>query len=108
MFEKKDVIYSEALGVCVVHDITKLTDERNITIPYYVLKNVFHKEKVSYIPVEGHQVVLRELISKEEAEAILKNAEETESLKDMDELQLGEVAYVLGKKPEDIVPSEEE
>ena len=57
MFEKKNVIFSEKTGVCVVHDVTKLTDDHGNAMSYYVLKNVFDKSKVAYIPVEGHQVV---------------------------------------------------
>lgn len=34
---------------------------------YYLLSSVFDKSKTSYIPVNGHQVVLRELILAKEA-----------------------------------------
>lgn len=90
MFQKKDIIYSETLGVCQVADITKLTQNRGNTYMYYVLRSVFDKDKVSYIPVENHKVVLRELIDKEEAQ--LKKQTMYEKA---DENEKREIDYVL-------------
>ena len=73
MFQKKDFIYSETLGVCQVENITTLTVGRNEQASYYVLRPVFAKEETCYIPVKGHQVVLREMFTFEEAEAIEKD-----------------------------------
>lgn len=58
MFEKKEYIYSETLGVCRVDDVTKLSLNRGLPMTYYVLRSVSNKDKVSYIPVEHHQVQL--------------------------------------------------
>ncbi|MBR4027071.1 MAG: CarD family transcriptional regulator [Lachnospiraceae bacterium] len=74
MFQKKQYIYSETQGVCIVDNIVNLPSKKG-TIPYYVLKSVFDTKKVSYIPVNHHQVKLRELFSKEEALALKDNAE---------------------------------
>ena len=71
MFEKKQIIYSETQGVCQVENIVSLSaSRRERKIPYYVLRPVFDKSRVSYIPVENHQVKLRELFTREEAEAL--------------------------------------
>ena len=70
MFQKKQYIYSETLGVCQVENITQLSVGKAGQAAYYVLRPVFAKEEVSYIPVENHQVVLRELFSEEEAKQI--------------------------------------
>ena len=67
MFEKKDIIYSETLGVCRVDDITKLAQKKGEPIAYYVLRSGENTDKVAYIPVEKHIVNLRELIGYEEA-----------------------------------------
>ena len=65
MFQKKQIIYSETLGVCVVDNIVPLAaSKREKAVPYYVLKPVF-EDKVSYIPVEHHRVVLREHYEKD-------------------------------------------
>ncbi len=63
MFQKKDVIYSETIGVCIVEDIVKLADNRKDTYSYYLLRSAFDKTKKAYIPVENHTVRLRALIT---------------------------------------------
>lgn len=91
MFQKKQVIYSATQGVCVVDQITHLSaSKQDVGVPYYVLKSVFDADKVSYIPVENHQVELREIFTKEEALA-LKDSEEA---KKDDNLKRA-IAYVL-------------
>ena len=48
MFQKKQIIYSETLGVCVVDNIVSLAaSKREKPVLYYVLKPVF-EDKVSY------------------------------------------------------------
>lgn len=69
MFEKKTYIYNEAMGVCHIDDITKLISKKKEEVLYYVLRSYYEKDKVAYIPVQNHTVVLRELISLEEATA---------------------------------------
>lgn len=90
MFEKKEIIYSENLGVCKVAEITKLAAKNGDQILYYGLRSVYDDKKVSYIPVEHHQVQLRPLISYEEAREISES--KPESLSDNRRL---EVEYVL-------------
>lgn len=107
MFQKKSFIYSGAIGVCQIHDITKLTENRGQSISYYVLKSVYQKTKVSYIPVENHQVLLRELISEEEAKGELERLKAENLLQSTDEKIIGEIAWVLKKKPEEILPKED-
>ena len=94
MFQKKDIIYSETLGVCIVDDIVKLSDSRKDTYSYYLLRSIFDKTKKAYIPVENHSVKLRELISPDEAQA-LKNSEDFDQFS---QITKDEVTYVLGKK----------
>ena len=75
MFQKKQIIYSESLGACVVDNIVSLSASRSAPqVQYYVLKALF-EDKVSYIPVEHHQVVLREMFTTEEASQ-LKGSEQ--------------------------------
>ena len=89
MFEKKQIIYSETQGVCQVENIVSLSaSRRERKIPYYVLRPVFDKSRVSY-----NQVKLRELFTREEAEAL----QGTEEMKKDEKLRQA-VEYVLGKK----------
>lgn len=92
MFEKKEYIYSETMGVCKVADIVKLSPNNRFGEPvwYYQLKSAFDKSKVAYIPVENHQVSLRPLLTKEEAEGIL-----AEDMEKLDEKRKGEIRFVL-------------
>ena len=74
MFEKKQYIYSETMGVCKVADIVKLSTKKEAGegVYYYHLKSVSDKVQDAYIPVEHHEVLLRELISVDEAGAYSK------------------------------------
>ena len=73
MFQKKDYIFSDSIGPCVVEDIVKLAAQKNVTpVSYYVLRSVVDKKKISYIPVENHKSLLRPLVTLEEAQKILE------------------------------------
>jgi hypothetical protein len=91
VFQKKDIIFSETLGVCRVDDIVKLSDNRKESYNYYLLKSVFDKNKKAYIPVENHSVTLRNLVTYDEAKALY----EDENFKNQKETVKGEVKYVL-------------
>lgn len=79
MFQKKEFIFSDSIGVCVVEDIVKLSAQKNAApILYYVLRSVIDTKKTSYIPVENHRSLLRPLISMEEAQDVLAAAWEKE------------------------------
>jgi len=95
MFEKKDIIFSETLGVCQVAELPKLAARNGDQVPYYGLRSIYDKSKVSYIPVENHQVHLRELISVEDAEKLLENAPD-----DLDILLRQEAEYVIANYKE--------
>lgn len=93
MFEKKEIIYSETLGVCQVAELTKLSEKNGNQILYYGLKSIYDKNKVSYIPVEEHEVQLRSLISYEDAVRLSEGSKE-----DLTENEKQEIEYVLTYK----------
>ncbi len=95
MFQKKDVIYSETIGVCIVEDIVKLADNRKDTYSYYLLRSAFDKTKKAYIPVENHTVRLRALITEEEAREI----KDSDLFDQRSQIARNEVLYVLQKNP---------
>ena len=90
MFQKKQIIYSETIGVCQVDNIIQLSAKKGEGVPYYVLKSVMDTTKTAYIPVDNHQVVLRELFTKEEAE----NLKDTPQYRKDENLKAA-VEYVL-------------
>lgn len=89
MFQKKDIIFSETLGVCRIEEITKLVDKKGDTIMYYGLKSL-KEGKTAYIPVENHAVVLRELI---DVQTALENKEN--GYDDRTDIERYEIDYVL-------------
>ena len=93
MFKKKDIIFSETLGVCQVAELTRLSAKSGEQVMYYGLRSVDDKKKVSYIPVENHQVQLRSLISVEEAEELSK----TDQCQ-LTDYQKSEIQYVLSHR----------
>ncbi|MBQ8527505.1 MAG: CarD family transcriptional regulator [Lachnospiraceae bacterium] len=80
MFQKKDYIYSESMGVCKVADITSLAPKKGSAVSYYVLRSVYQKDKTAYIPVENHTVGLRELITPERAMELSEEWRQKETL----------------------------
>lgn len=96
MFQKKDIIFSETLGVCKVEDITRLSLTKGDMVSYYILRSVSQKEKIAYIPVEHHEVVLRELLTVEEAREKKQEMETTE--KKYSEPELQELGYLLTRQ----------
>ena len=91
MFQKKDIIYSDTIGVCVVDDIVKLADNKKDTYQYYLLRSVADRKKKAYIPVENHAVQLRRLMTLQEAVSVQKEPDYEKK----DTLVKGEVLYVI-------------
>ncbi len=93
LFQKKEVIYSETIGVCIVDDIVKLADNKKESYNYYLLRSVYDRTIKAYIPVENHTVQLRNLITVDEAR-VLREAEDFDEKSDQVK---GEAAYVIEK-----------
>ena len=106
VYEKKEIIYSSTMGVCIVSDVTKLSADKNTPpIPYYVLKSYYDKTHVAYIPIENHEVELRPLMDETAAQAAfedLKQAYADDPDHIPDDLMVGELAYIMKLKPEEL------
>ncbi|MBE5926332.1 MAG: CarD-like/TRCF domain protein [Lachnospiraceae bacterium] len=92
IYEKKQVIFSDSLGVCVVAEVTKLSSGKTEPVLYYKLNSLYEKGKTAYVPAVGHKVKLRELITVEEAEKLKEKVTE-----DTEPMILHEINYVLEK-----------
>ncbi len=91
-FKRNRLYIVKPLAYVVVDNIVSLAaSKREKAVPYYVLKPVF-EDKVSYIPVEHHRVVLRDMFTREEALKL----KETEQYKNDKHLRQA-VDYVLDK-----------
>ena len=97
MFEKKQLIYSESLGICRVDNIVSLSPKSGESLTYYALRSFFDKEKTAYIPVDRHEMVLRELFSVEEAQELLRDPDTKK-----DQNLLAAVTYVCSKAGIDV------
>ena len=93
MFEKKEIIFSETLGVCQVFEITKLAAKNGEQVMYYGLRSIADKKKVSYIPVDHHKVLLRPLITYEEALKLKENCKADDNTFTQEEI--AEADYVI-------------
>ncbi|MBQ7761251.1 MAG: CarD-like/TRCF domain protein [Clostridia bacterium] len=92
-FAKHQIIFCETLGVCEVSEITNLAPKKSEPILYYKLQSLFNAEKIAYIPVLEHKTLLRELLTTEDAK-ILK---ESESFKNLSEVEQQEIEYILSQ-----------
>ena len=72
MFQVNEVVVYGCHGVCKIMEIGTLSmpmaDKEKV---YYTLKPLYRKESVVYAPVENQRIVMRAVISKEEADALI-------------------------------------
>ncbi len=81
MFAKGDFVVFETAGVCRVTDVNTV-DFHGVdrSRRFYFLEPVKIKGNRLYIPVESHARRMRELVSREEADTLLKKAKEIRPL----------------------------
>lgn len=88
MFKKNDVVIYSGYGLCRVFDVAKMNMHG---IPkdklYYTLQQMVGNGGTIYTPVEHKEHVLREIISREEAEELISFIPEIDSLWIADEKQ---------------------
>ena len=66
------VVYGET-GVCLIEDICEKEFIKNQKKKYYVLKPVLNSCNLIYAPIENGKVPMRKIITKQEAEELLKS-----------------------------------
>lgn len=93
LYQKKDYVYADTLGVCRVEEVTNLAIKNATPTQYYGLRSMQHESTTAYFPVENHEVNIRTLISEEEAMKILELSDEEK--KEMDEKLLFEALFVI-------------
>ena len=81
MFQVNDVVIYGHHGVCEITEIGKLkmpmADQEKL---YYTLRPVYRKESAVYAPVENRKIIMRSVITKEEAEVLIKRIPEIETV----------------------------
>ncbi len=77
MYQKGDYVVYGTSGPCIVEDVTKLKipgcDAKRF---YYVLRPVKTGRSVIYSPVDNHKVMIRPVLSEEEATVLLREIPE--------------------------------
>lgn len=81
MFQVNDVVIYGHHGVCEITNVGTLkmpmADQEKL---YYTLRPVYHKESSVYAPVENRKIVMRSVITKEEAENLIQNIPRIETV----------------------------
>lgn len=77
MFEKGEMVFYKNIGVCEVVDITSLDFAMDTDQKYYVMKSIY-KNGINYVPVGVEIENIRNIISKEEAEELVRKIPEIE------------------------------
>ena len=73
MFKIEDkVVYGET-GVCLIEDICEKEFLKNQKKMYYVLRPVLSNGNLIYAPIESGKVPMRNIITKQEAEELVKS-----------------------------------
>lgn len=81
MFEKDELIMCGGHGVCRVVNVTGNPIDRSDKIrKYYVLDPVFEKASTIYVPVDNEKVVMRRILTKEEAEELAGQVSEIDTV----------------------------
>lgn len=74
MFKKGETVYYGTAGVCTVKDICRLPFEKNDTRMYYVLQpNDTSNSTIIYSPTDNDRVLLRPLMTKDEAKELISS-----------------------------------
>ena len=79
MFDVGDYIIYGSNGVCQVTSVGKLSISDDDKL-YYTLVPVYSKASTVYTPVDNEKVVIRKVISKEEAENLVENINTIETI----------------------------
>lgn len=91
ILKKNEIVFSDTLGVCQVTEVSNLTTKKGDSLLYYRLQSVFNKDKFSYIPAQGHQMKLRDIISVGDA----KEIKAKDVFSNLPLLEQQEIEYVL-------------
>lgn len=81
MFQVNDVVIYGHHGVCEITDIGTLkmpmADQEKL---YYTLRPVYHKDSAVYAPVENRRIVMRPVITREEANELIEHIPQIETV----------------------------
>lgn len=98
MFAINDYVFYGSGGVCQIVDLQYAPlDGMPKDRQYYILHSVYNQNSVMYIPVDSDGVFLRHLMSREEAEALVKRIPSVEVIEETNAKALRDKYYELMK-----------
>ena len=86
MFEIGDYIVCGNNGICTVESIGTIdVPDVNPDRLYYILQPVYAKGSVVYIPVDNEKIVMRKILTKEQAQALIDKIPEIETIPELND-----------------------
>ena len=83
MFLKNEYVFYGAGGICKIVDIQIAPlDNMPADREYYILQSLHESNGLIYIPVDSENVFLRQILTENEAEALLKELDEIEAIEE--------------------------
>lgn len=83
MFQKNDYVFYESEGICLVADILRSPLEG---MPkdkdYYLLRSIYSRNGVLYVPVDNDKIYMRAILKKEEAEKLVNEIPKLEEIEE--------------------------
>ena len=76
MFNKGDKVFYGQTGVCVVEDVSEKVLTKNIKKLYYTLRPIYQHNNIIYAPALSDKVFIRKIISKSQAQSLIKSVPE--------------------------------
>ena len=101
MFEIGQVVMHPSSGICKVESVVTKSITKDIKKDYYVLKPIYNNTNTTiFLPVDCNKVGVREPISAEKIEEIMKTVDLSDTLWINDNLRREEVFYEALKSGE--------
>lgn len=97
MFEVNDTVMYGTVGACQVVDITKEKFSNSIQREYYVLNPIYSKNTIIKIPVDNDKIAIRKMLSKDDANLLIKDMSDKEALWIEDEKKRNEQFKIMLK-----------
>ena len=94
MFQKNDYVFYESEGICRVFDILRSPlDGMPKDKEYYLLRPIYSKNAILYVPVESDKIYMRPILGRKEAEKLVNEIPTVEEIQESDAKKL-RAAYV--------------
>ena len=89
MFQKNDYVFYESEGICLVSDILRSPlDGMPKDKEYYLLRPIYSRNGVLYVPVDNDKIYMRAILKKEEAEELVSEIPKLEEIEAEDSKEL--------------------